>query len=103
MRPALETKAILNPGEAIQLYGMSARRFQRLIQSKKKLPFLALYHKRKLIIRAEFDKYLDEHPEEKERLKKCQRTNREDAIPNDEFCAAAKASGLTESTSSNTW
>ncbi|MBQ9251894.1 MAG: DNA-binding protein [Clostridia bacterium] len=103
MRPALETKAILNPGEAIQLYGMSARRFQRLIQSKKKLPFLALYHKRKLIIRAEFDKYLDEHPEEKERLKKCQRTNKEDAIPSEEFCEVAKVSGLTENTSSNTW
>ena len=103
MRPALETKEILNPGEAIQLYGMSARRFQRLLQSKRKLPFLALYHKRKLIIRAEFDKYLEEHPEEKEQLKKCQRTNKEDATQNGGFCAAAKASVLTESTSSNTW
>ena len=103
MRPALETKAILNPGEAIQLYGMSARRFQHLIQSKRKLPFLALYHKRKLIIRAEFDKYLEEHPEERERLKKCRRTNKEDAIPSVEFFEAAKVSGLTESTSSNTW
>ncbi len=103
MRPALETKEILNPGEAIQLYGMSARRFQRLLQSKRKLPFLALYHKRKLIIRAEFDKYLEEHPEEKEHLKKCQKTNKEDAMPSDEFCAAAKVSGLTENTSSSTW
>ena len=103
MRPALETKEILNPGEAIQLYGMSARRFQRLLQSKRKLPFLALYHKRKLIIRAEFDKYLEEHPEEKEHLKKCQRTNKEDVMPSDEFCAAARVSGLTENTSSSTW
>ena len=103
MRPALETKAILNPGEAIQMYGMSARRFQSLLKSKRKLPFLALYHKRKLIIRAEFDKYLEEHPEEKEQLKKCQRTSKEGVTQNDEFCEVAKASGLTESTSSNTW
>ena len=69
MRAALATKAILNPGEAIQLYDMSARRFYRLIQGRKKLPFVALYNKRKLIIRSEFDKYLEQHPEEKERLR----------------------------------
>ncbi len=69
MRAALATKAILNPGEAIQLYNMSARRFYRLIQGRKRLPFVALYNKRKLIIRTEFDKYMDQHPEEKERLK----------------------------------
>ena len=103
MRAPLETKAILNPGEAIELYGMSARRFYRLIRGRRKLPFLALYNKRKLIIRAEFDKYLEEHPEEKELLKKCQGTNKEDATQNGGFCAAAKASVLTESTSSNTW
>ena len=103
MRAPLETKAILNPGEAIELYGMSARRFYRLIRGRRKLPFLALYNKRKLIIRAEFDKYLEEHPEEKEQLKKCQRTNKEDAIPSEEFCEVAKVSGLTENTSSNTW
>lgn len=102
MRPPLETKAILNPGEAIELYGMSARKFYSLIQGRKKLPFLALYNKRKLIIRTEFDKYLEEHPEEKEHLKKCQRTNKEGAIPSDGFCAAAKVSGLMESTSSST-
>ncbi|MBQ8073163.1 MAG: helix-turn-helix domain-containing protein [Clostridia bacterium] len=103
MRAPLETKAILNPGEAIELYGMSARRFYRLIRGKRKLPFLALYNKRKLIIRAEFEKYLEEHPEEKEQLKKCQRTNKEDAIPSEEFCEVAKVSVLTENTSSNTW
>ena len=69
MRAALAEKAILNPGEAIRLYDMSARRFYRLIQGRKRLPFLALYNKRKLIIRSEFDKYLEQHPEEKERLR----------------------------------
>ena len=77
MRPDLETKAILNPGEAIQLYGMSIRRFRQLIQQRRKLPFLALYHKRKLIIRAEFDKYLEDHPEEKEYLKNARHPNQE--------------------------
>ena len=69
MRAALSEKAILNPGEAIRLYDLSARRFYRLIQGRKRFPFLALYNKRKLIIRSEFDKYLEQHPEEKERLR----------------------------------
>ena len=69
MRAALAEKAILNPGEAIRLYDLSARRFYRLIQGRKRLPFVALYYKRKLIIRSEFDKYLEQHPEEKERLR----------------------------------
>ena len=69
MRAALAEKAILNPGEAIRLYDMSARRFYRLIQGRKRLPFVALYNKRKLIIRSEFDKYLEQHPEEKESLR----------------------------------
>ena len=103
MRAALETKAILNPGEAIQLYRMSARRFYQLIQHRKRLPFLALYHKRKLIIRTEFDKYLEEHPEEREHLKKCQKSSQRDAIPSDESSAAEKASEQTASTSSSTW
>lgn len=103
MRAPLETKAILNPGEAIELYGMSARRFYRLIHGKRKLPFLALYKKRKLIIRADFDKYLEDHPEEKEYLKKCQRTSPKDETQSIVFFEAAKASGPTESTSSSTW
>ena len=103
MRAALETKAILNPGEAIQLYEMSARRFYRLIQQRRKLPFLAMYHKRKLIIRAEFDKYLEEHPEEKEHLRKCQKTTQRDATSSDVFSVTEKASELTASTSSSTW
>jgi len=75
MRVALETKAILNPGEAIRLYDLSGRRFYRLIQSQKKLPFVALYNKRKLIIRSEFDKYLELYPEEKERLRNVKRNS----------------------------
>ncbi len=75
MRAALETKAILNPGEAIRLYDMSGRRFYKLIQSRKRLPFVALYNKRKLIIRSEFDKYLELNPEEKERLRNVKRNS----------------------------
>lgn len=75
MRAALETKAILNPGEAIRLYDLSWRRFYRLIQSQKRLPFIALYNKRKLIIRSEFDKYLELYPEEKERLRNGKRNS----------------------------
>ncbi|MBQ9211194.1 MAG: DNA-binding protein [Clostridia bacterium] len=77
MKTAIEEKAILRPEEAIQLYGMSRRRFRLLINGKKRLPFVAMYGKRKLIIRYEFDKYLWQNPEEREWLKNGERKSRE--------------------------
>ncbi len=69
MRPALEEKNLLNPGETIQLFSLSQRKFYELINGRKKLPFLVLYNKRKLIIRTEFERYLKANPEKKEELK----------------------------------
>ncbi len=69
MRPALEEKNLLNPGETINLFGLSQRKFYELINDKRKLPFLVLYNKRKLIIRTEFERYLKANPEKKEELK----------------------------------
>ena len=48
MRPALEEKNLLNPGETIKLFRLSQRKFYELINGKRKLPFLVLYNKRKL-------------------------------------------------------
>ncbi len=69
MRPALEEKYLLNPGETIRLFSLSQRKFYALINDRKKLPFLVLYNKRKLIIRTEFERYLKANPEKKEELK----------------------------------
>ena len=50
MRPVLEEKNLLNPGETIKLFRLSQRKFYELINGKQKLSFLVLYNKRKLII-----------------------------------------------------
>ena len=66
-KPILEEKDILNPNEAIELFVLSRRKFYKLLKEKRKLGFLAMYGSRKLIIRSEFQKYLDKHPELKRR------------------------------------
>lgn len=68
MKTAPEEKSVLNPMETIAVFGLSARKFYQLINSGKK-PFLVFYNKRKLILRHEFEKYLDENPEIEEALK----------------------------------
>lgn len=68
-RPALEEKEIFNPEEAITFYNLSRRKFQRLLRSEEKLPFVALYNDRKLIIRSEYEKYMNAHPKTKEALR----------------------------------
>lgn len=69
MRTSPEEKSILNPEETILLYGLSRRKFQRLISGKRRLNFVVRYNTRKLIIREEFEKYLDEEPTRREELK----------------------------------
>lgn len=66
-KPILEEKDILNPNEAIALFVFSRRKYYKLLKESQKLEFLAMYGSRKLIIRSEFQKYLDKHPELKRR------------------------------------
>ena len=58
----LSEKDFLNPEEAIELYGLSRRKFYSLLKEKKKNGFTALYGSRRLVIRKEFEKYLDGSP-----------------------------------------
>lgn len=62
MKTDLQSKNVLNPGEAIELFHLSRRKFRALLDEKN-LPFLAFYGTRKIILREEFEKYLGEHPE----------------------------------------
>ena len=78
-KPALSEKDFLNPVEAIEMYGLSRRRFYRLLKEKKRNCFTALYGSRRLVIRKEFEKYLDENPEEREALKNGSRKNKGEA------------------------
>ena len=66
-KPILEEKDILNTNEAIALFVFSKRKFYKLLKENRQLNFLAMYGSRKLIIRTEFQKYLDKHPELKRR------------------------------------
>ena len=65
----LASKDYLNPGEAIELYVLSPRKFYKLLDSKATLKFVALYRTRKLILREQFEEYLEEHPELRRRVR----------------------------------
>ena len=58
----LTRKDALNPQEAIEHFVLSRRKFYELIKQEG-LSFMAYYGERKLIISAEFEKYLLAHPE----------------------------------------
>lgn len=62
-KPAAEQKDILNQEEAIVYFGLSRRKFYKLLKEGKNIPFMAMYGSRRLIIRTEFAKYLEKHPE----------------------------------------
>ena len=54
----LDQKDYLNPEEAITLYGLSRRKFYRLLDDEPQ-DFVAMYGKRKLILRVAFENYLN--------------------------------------------
>lgn len=63
--------------EAISLFGLSRRKFWKLMNGMDTIPFLAMYGSRRLIIRSEL--WLKNHPHEKEALKNgtCRKTAQE--------------------------
>lgn len=48
-----------------------------MIKEEKQLGFIALYGSRRLVIRGEFEKYLEVNPEIKEGLKNANRKNKD--------------------------
>lgn len=76
-KPALAEKDFLNPEEAIELFDLSRRKFYRLIKEEEQLGFIAFYDSRRLIIRGEFEKYLEANLEIKEGLKNASRKNKD--------------------------
>lgn len=62
-KPMAGEKDILNQEEAIVHFGLSRRKFYKLLKEGKDTPFMAMYGSRRLIIRTEFVKYLEKHPE----------------------------------------
>ena len=68
-RAQLEDKSIFNPEEAIIFYDLSRRKFKKLLEGEDELPFVAFFKTRKIIIRDEFEEYMEEHPEIMEDIK----------------------------------
>ncbi len=62
-KPTADEKDILNQEEAIVHFELSRRKFFKLLKDGTNLPFMAMYGSRRLIIRTEFAKYLEKHPE----------------------------------------
>ena len=71
-KTVLEEKDFLNPEEAIVYFKLSRRKFYKLLTDGKKKEFMAMYGSRRLIIRTEFEKYLQKHPEIRRREPKWQ-------------------------------
>ena len=67
-RPRIEEKETLTVEEAISLFGLSRRKFWKLMNGMDTIPFLAMYGSRRLIIRSELELWLKNHPHEKEAL-----------------------------------
>lgn len=65
--PVSGEKNILNQEEVIVHFGLSRRKFYKLLKEGKDTPFMALYGTRRLIIRTEFEKYLKLHSKLKRR------------------------------------
>lgn len=72
MKPQLKDKDVLTVQEAVEYFELSRRKFYALLKEER-LPFVAFYYnKRRLILRAEFVMYLEEHPEIRRREPKWQ-------------------------------
>ncbi len=82
-KPDLSEKTYLNTREAIELFGLSARKFSRFLKNGGRYDFLVFYHNRVLILREEFEKFLENSPMAKEELL-CRET-RKDAIQSGGF------------------
>lgn len=82
-KPELSEKTYLNIREAIELFGLSARKFTRFLKNGNCYSFLVFYHNRGLILREEFQRFLENEPKAKEELL-C-REIRKDVIQRDGF------------------
>lgn len=67
-KQSADQKDVLNQEEAIVYFGLSRRKFYKLLKEGKNIPFMAMYGSRRLIIRTEFAKYLEKHPELRRRI-----------------------------------
>lgn len=64
-RPSVADKDVITVDEAIDYYRLSRFTFRKYLREVQTTNFLAFYRGRKLILKAEFEKFLRENPEMK--------------------------------------
>ncbi len=67
-RPSVADKDVITVDEAIDFYHLSKFTVRKYLREVETADFLAFYRGRKLILKAEFEKFLRENPEMKEVL-----------------------------------
>ena len=78
-KPVIGDKDLFNIDETARYYHLSRRKLTRFLNQDEDYPFIVFYRKRKLIIRDEYENYMERHPELKEELKNARRTDSEEA------------------------
>ena len=68
-KPVLGDKDLLTADETARFYGLSRRKLTQFLKPDKDYQFIVYYRKRKLIIRDEFDTYMEKYPDILEDLK----------------------------------
>ena len=69
-KPALDSKRLLNLSETITFYRLSYRKFHKMLKAIPQPPFITWYHTNRLIIRSEFEAYMQSHPDTFQWIKK---------------------------------
>ncbi len=63
-RPSVADKDVITVDEAIAYYGLSTITFRRYLREIDGADYLAFYRGRKLILRHQFERFLEDNPED---------------------------------------
>ena len=69
MKTKAKDKEILTVEETIEHYGLSRRKFRTLLQQGSNTFTVRYYNGRTLVLKPQFEDYLDKHPEVRRRAK----------------------------------
>jgi len=68
MKPQLGEKDLLTPEETVEYFGFSKARWYKFLNSPCSKDFVVKYRERRLILRVQFEKYLNKNKNIKEEL-----------------------------------
>ena len=76
-KPLIGDKDLFTVDETARYYLLSRRKLTQFLNQDEDYPFIVFFRKRKLIIRDEFDVYMENHPELKKERKNARTTEPE--------------------------